>query len=95
MATRMLLVQKQGRMLSLVEAREVDKLSKELLQNVRALSAHSLEEIESPKLRQRAGEMLTLAQKSLGMVTSPAEEHESPRRVPRAASSRLSAYCKC
>lgn len=94
-ATRMLVVRQQGRMLTLVETREVDTLSKELLQNVRALSAYLLAEILSPVLRARAEEMVGLAKESLEMVVFPVEESREPRKGPRAASSRLSAYCEC
>jgi len=97
MATRMLTARRQGRMLPIGEAREMDALSRKLLQRVRILFQHPLGEINSPELRRRAGEMLELARKALGLAIQPDVPDRSRlgRRMPRAASSRLDAYCTC
>lgn len=90
----MVLAKRQGRMLSLEEAKTMDGLSQELLDCTREVSRFPMSRIASPELRCRADVLINLAKNALKLIvyseTVPAKPR--PNRIPPAASSRLNAY---
>jgi hypothetical protein len=95
---RMVLAKKQGRMLSIGEARKMDQRSLELTQLIKALSRHSISQMSSPELKRRAETLLDLSRSTLRLVVqsdSMAARTRTANTRPRAASSRLEAYCAC
>ncbi len=94
---RMVLAKKQGRMLSLEEARKMDQRSLELTQLIKALSRHSMSLVSSPELKRRAETLLDMARSTLKLVIQSETTIARTRAgtAPKAASSRVEAYCAC
>lgn len=90
----MVLAKRQGRMLSIDEARQMDSLSLELIECSREISKVQLTEIVSPDLRCRAEVLINLAKNSLKLIVYSETVPARPKRnsYPRAAASQLNAY---
>ena len=90
----MVLAKRQGRMLSIDEARNMDSLSKELLESSRDISRFPLSRITSPELRCRAEVLINLSKNALKLIIYSETVPGRPKRnkIPRAASSGLAAY---
>lgn len=84
---------KQGRMMSLEEARRLDLLSQELKHGISEVGPDPFAEINSPFQRSRVGELLGEIRSTLLTVADP-EESESARtgRIHQAGVGSLKAY---
>lgn len=94
---RMSVAKKQGRMLSMDEARKMDQRSSELIRMIKLLSNHSITNIQTPELRRRAETLLDLSQSTLKLVVQSdfIASRSQTKAIPRAASNRVAAYGVC
>lgn len=85
---------KQGRMMSLEEARRMDALSQELKRGIEEVAPDPFEGIVSPLQRNRVGELLVEIRSTLLSTVEPKELSGGSRtiRVANAAPSSLKAY---
>jgi hypothetical protein len=84
---------KQGRMMTLEEARRMDELSLELKRGVEEVAPDPFEGIVSPLQRNRVGELLGEIRSTLLSAVEPAAQPGSrTTRVAHAAPSSLKAY---
>ncbi|MDF7808036.1 hypothetical protein P4E94_11350 [Pontiellaceae bacterium B12219] len=86
----------QGRMATLTEARQMDKLSFALLEQIRRLPPNACSLLENTEQQQRAKAVMASVRSMLEHVARPAlfsSSREKP--IPQAASRRMEAYGVC
>ncbi len=94
---RMVVAKKQGRRMTLEGARGMDEHSLELIKMVKVLSHQVPDRLQTPELRRRAETLLDLSLNTLRLVvqSETTEARLRPEGLPRAAASRVAAYCAC
>jgi hypothetical protein len=81
---------KEGRMPSLIEAKEMDRLSQELARCILDLPPRACEQLQNHERRQWGGNALAQAKDALKSIVQPPSSGRSA--VPRAASGSLGSY---
>ncbi|MDZ8117258.1 hypothetical protein [Pontiella agarivorans] len=89
-------VKQQGRMATLAEARQMDKLSLALIEEIRSLPPNACSLLENPEQQHRARAVMASVRTMLEHVAQPALLSSSKeKRIPPAASRRMEAYGTC
>jgi hypothetical protein len=84
---------KEGRMMTVIEAKQMDVLSHELLYLIKSLPAKPCDVIHSDEQRQLASDVLNQAKAALKNILQPEPSASVAKgAAPRAVASRVSAY---
>ncbi|QBG47398.1 hypothetical protein EGM51_08335 [Verrucomicrobia bacterium S94] len=83
----------EGRMSTLTEVREMDRLSIILLKEIRRLPPDACRQLEHPEERFRAETVMDSVRKALRQMTCPTVDSGSGgKRMPQSSSKRIEAY---